>query len=456
MRISMQYDSLPSVCAPVPAGEVEEYCVQLMRPQDTLGGCYVPFDLSSNIRSDSSAMLHYDADAGADSVELHYKMLTSGTWNAAFTSSTDSLLLNDLQGCTGYEFRVRSYCGPDTSSWSSVDSFETYGCCDAPKGLAAESSDSSSISLDWSPVYSATDYRLSYRPVGSSSWNDITVSGSDTTVEELQECHKYAFRVRADCDTAFSPFSPVDSFETDCAPCRASSYCAISGSTSQEWIESLQLQGSSIVSGDNDGYLQYGNANFKLREDSGYVFTLEPGPSGAGNTQYARIWVDTDRSGTFEDPGERFYESSGFSSSFSDTLFIPSSLSSGGARMRIAMQAGGLPAHCTDPANGEVEDYCVLLRNKDRTAVEDHQGGELEVQVRPNPARDRVELLLSRRSQGKGRFILRNTLGEKVLDKEVDETRSSFDLSGISRGVYFYRGLEDGKLASGKLVIEAL
>ncbi len=455
MRISMQYDSLPSVCAPVPAGEVEEYCVQLMRPQDTLGSCYVPFNLSSNVKSDSSAMLHYDADAGADSVELHYKPLNSGTWSDIWTSSTNSLLVDGLQSCTGYEFRVRSYCGSDTSSWSSVDSFETYGCCDAPKGLTATASDSSSITLDWSAVYSATDYQLSFRPVGSSSWNDITVGGSDTTVEELQECHKYAFRVRADCDTAYSSFAPIDSFETDCAPCRTNAYCAISGSTSQEWIESLQLEGESIVSGDNGGYLQYGNANVELREDSGYVFTLEPGFSGAGNTQYARIWVDTDRSGTFEDPGERFYESSGFSSSFSDTLFIPSSVSSGGARMRVAMQAGGLPVHCTDPANGEIEDYCVLLRDNDRTAVEEHQRGELEVQVRPNPARDRVKLLLSRDSQEKARFTLRNTLGEKVLDEKVGGTRSGFDLSGISRGVYFYRVLLDGKLASGKLVIEA-
>lgn len=453
MRVSMQYDSLPSVCASVPFGEVEDYCVQLKQQQDTMASCFVPFDLKSDARSDSAAILYYSADPGTDSIELSYRPVATMSWTDTFTASTDSFLLDGLQGCKTYEYRVRSYCGTDTSGWSATDSFKTYGCCNAPKGLMAKSSKNNSITLQWNAIYAASSYEMRFKAMGSTSWNGFAVSGTDTTVSELDPCHKYLFKVRADCDTGYSPYTAVNSFDTDCAPCHANSYCAAKGNSSQEWIDSLQLQGVSLASGNDGGYLEFGNANLELREDSGYVFTLQPGFSGASNSQYVRIWVDTDRSGSFEDPSERLYESSAFSSLHSDTLFIPSGVSAGGARMRVAMQEGGLPPNCTDPSNGEVEDYCVLLSKKDRTSVKDQEEG-LDVEVRPNPARDRIELIFGGPAHGKGQFILRNALGKKVLESEVEQLRSRFDVSGLSPGVYFYRVLKEGQLASGKLVIE--
>lgn len=79
------------------------------------------------------------------------------------------------------------------------------------------------------------------------------------------------------------------------------------------------------------------------------------------------------------------------------------------------------------------------------------------VTVFPNPANDKL-MLETKDGQGfSGLLILRNTLGVKVLEKEIrmDGVYTSVDLKGLGEGMYFYELFADGheKTQCGKLII---
>lgn len=425
--------------------------------------CYDPNSLIVDGLTDSSALLHYAAPDSADSVEVAYRELPGGAWVSEFSSPVGSFPIDDgLQGCTSYEFRVRAYCGPDTSDWGGPLTFETLGCCEASGGPYPNALQTNSINLGWDSIYAASSYELDHRSLDSSVWKGAGgVQSTDTSFDSLETCQGYEFRVRADCDTGYSPYTPVDTFYTRCSPCDSISYCPSEGQdVSYEWIDSVAIAEVNNKSGENGGYLFAGGPNSEFWEDSSYVVTLAPGFADQTFLEYFRIWIDLDRDGSFDVPEERVYESSGGSSTVTDTLHIPDSISGGGSRMRISMQFDSLPSVCADVPFGEVEDYCVRLREREKSDGEDTSSlvryGEKGSgsKLYPNPAEDRVRLVLDRVPGPGTYFVLHDVLGQEVLRERIEKRRTWIDLQGLKSGAYFFRILGDDFHHNGKLIVE--
>ncbi len=425
---------------------------------DTNTGCYTPYGLSADSITDSSAVLYYNGPSTADSIKVQYKKSSAASWDSAWTSSTDSFAIDKgLLGCTDYEFRVKAYCPTDTSNYSGIQTFQTKGCCNAPSGLVELASGSQMIQVEWNGVYGASSYELHFKSVDSASWNQVTVlAGTDTTVKGLIACHEYDFRVRADCDTGYSPYSSVMTFSTTCDPCDSNAYCGAQGNDTQyEWLDKVDIQSLSDSTGDNSGYLFSKGPNAVLHEDSSYVISLSPGFDNGTYSEYFRIWIDLNRNGSFDTPDEELFAKDAVTSTVTDTLTIPDSIAQGGSRMRIAMKFDAAPGPCESFDFGEVEDYCVRLETStDSTGQALAERSEEDAaSLYPNPASERVELRMERMPKEGSYFVLHDAMGSRVMEQSVEESRETFDISDLSEGTYFYSVVNDGVIARGKLII---
>ena len=139
------------------------------------------------------------------------------------------------------------------------------------------------------------------------------------------------------------------------------SYCSSKGNSSYyEWIASVQIGSFSNTSG-AAGYTDFTSKTVNLTAGQSYSVTLTPGFRSSSYTEYWRIWIDFNRDGDFDDPGELVLDPGGSSSAINATMTIPSSAQEVTTRMRVSMKYNAAPTSCETFSYGEVEDYTVVI-----------------------------------------------------------------------------------------------
>lgn len=150
---------------------------------------------------------------------------------------------------------------------------------------------------------------------------------------------------------------------------------AFAGSSESEWIESVQFESFTNTSNNDNGYGDYTDQNITLNKNDSKNFTLTSGYSGTNYTEHWRIWVDFNRDLDFDDANELLFDSeAGVANMQSGNIEIPSNISNGETKMRIAMKWVGefedgttdytAPESCGSFDYGEVEDYTVVIENE--------------------------------------------------------------------------------------------
>ena len=87
-----------------------------------------------------------------------------------------------------------------------------------PTGLASSNVSSSSATLSWDAVPSAS-YDLRYRETGTSSWTTVAVSGNSTDLTGLSALTQYEAQVRTVCSSSNSSYSSSVTFTTTSISC---------------------------------------------------------------------------------------------------------------------------------------------------------------------------------------------------------------------------------------------
>lgn len=136
-------------------------------------------------------------------------------------------------------------------------------------------------------------------------------------------------------------------------------YCASTGvSTADEWIQSIAMNGTTNVSGNNGGYADFTATTINLTPGTVAPFTLTPGYTGTIYPEYFSIWIDYNNDNDFNDFGENVYNS-GSTTAAINSSFTVSPSATGTTRMRITMKYNALATPCETFDYGEVEDYTV-------------------------------------------------------------------------------------------------
>ena len=167
----------------------------------------------------------------APSYTIQYRLCSDSLWTTVNnvsagtgTRDTGTYTLRSLVACKCYIVRIRANCSAnEVSDWRSYE-FHTIGCvepCRAPSQLFAAARDSMAV-LNWSSMGTGRTYLVQWKSRADLVWQNQTSSTNSLTINHLQPCSEYQFRVKTFCSaTDTSTFSEIVKFKTSgcVAPC---------------------------------------------------------------------------------------------------------------------------------------------------------------------------------------------------------------------------------------------
>ena len=146
-------------------------------------------------------------------------------------------------------------------------------------------------------------------------------------------------------------------------------YCEAAGALPwQFWIRGVQI-GSINNSSTKEGYGDFLVQSTTLKSGENHTIRLTTGYSWASTDSYWKVWIDQNGNGVFENSEtvvnkKQTGPANGTAEATMNANFtLPSSITEGSTRMRVAMSPDGYQDACGDFTNGEIEDYTVVLES---------------------------------------------------------------------------------------------
>lgn len=105
-------------------GEFEDYCIEITEGT----GCYLPLLTEVTEITDEAILITWEDGLAAESFSIQYREIGTTPWIEIDGITGDFYVLADLEGCTEYEFQIKTNCLDISTDWSNIISFKTFGC----------------------------------------------------------------------------------------------------------------------------------------------------------------------------------------------------------------------------------------------------------------------------------------------------------------------------------------
>ncbi|CAA7194861.1 GEVED domain-containing protein [Chryseobacterium potabilaquae] len=410
----------------------------------------------------TSAVVTWSPLAVSANYVLRYRIVGSGAagWNNPLISlpaaPTNTYTLQNLTPYTSYEVQIANKCnGSDTiNPWSNPKIFITERTCELPPpGLTITNLTPTTAEIEWDAFPGAT-YILSYRKVGIPSWTNVPTAVNTVTLTGLTELTKYEMQVVNVCSGTPGNYTPPYFFTTPTVR-----YCQMaSGSSAGEFISKVTVKpnGKPVMENTSGAstYTDYTGVNSKfiqlIQGSTGNEITIEKSWVGSQNNEGIAVWIDFDRSGTF-DYNERILVSSpNTNTPITGTFNVPAdafvSLTDYKyVVMRVAMQRDGIPVNCTNFQNGEVEDYTVRISKQ----VVPNPTNQTDILIYPNPVKSTLNVKnVSKRVN----YKIYNATGQVISSGII--LNNSIDVKQLINGVYVIDIEDNGVSVQRKFIKE--
>jgi bacillolysin len=282
---------------------------------------------------------------------------------------------------------------------------------------------------------------------------------SDTNfiVNNLKNCQNYTVLIHANCTNNTTSLDTILSLKTKgCNTCIDSNYCRASGSTNSEWIDSFGIADFKSINGKGSGYSRFDTVTTVLKSGKTYNIGIKPAFNSTTFTEGARVWIDYNQDGDFNDTGEQVAEIQSFTSSKTISFTVPSvNFVEGITRLRVAMKYVGfsnpLPTPCENFSGGEVEDYCIKIEK----LIGTHEVNNYGINVFPNPFNTSFTITNKYAENPIKRLSLITVDGRMLWQKTVEGLNSELtinDLPPLSMGLYFLKIETDKGVFTVKMV----
>ena len=360
-------ESKPDLLDKIKTGARVNAFQTIRKVQQFCGACPQPANIRVSANSTTAAVSMSFINS-SNAIDAQYRPLGTTNW-IHISGQAAPLSITGLQVCTDYELQIKTTCAGATSPVYQT-TFKTDGCCTYPENIVVTNILANQMILKFSKITAAQGYEICIKEskLGNCVINKII---TDTTfvVNNLKACQNYLMSVSSVCANNVFSKDSILSFRTKgCGACYDSIYCRSSGSTASEWIDSFSIANFKSFSGKNGGYAKFDTTISVLQPGKTYPVSLKPGFSGSSFAEGARVWIDLNQDGDFDDVGEQLVEFPRFTSTVSGTLTIPTTAVNGVTRLRVGMKyigfSGTPPTTCEAFSGGEVEDYCIQIDNR--------------------------------------------------------------------------------------------
>jgi chitodextrinase len=163
------------------------------------------------------ALLTWDPALGASAYLIYfYPSDTATAWTYKVDGQDSTFLLTGLDPCSTFRVELAAICDPaDLSEWTYSGSFTAHDCSAPANPIVANLSDVAALFLFNASRTLAEDWRVRYRPVGSSSWDTLAVTSDMHELDGLDPATQYEFMAQQLCCSGlYSNWSDADTFRT--------------------------------------------------------------------------------------------------------------------------------------------------------------------------------------------------------------------------------------------------
>ncbi|MBK7694383.1 MAG: S8 family serine peptidase [Saprospiraceae bacterium] len=307
------------------------------------------------------------------SIELRKKGATNWEQQQAFSDST--IVFNNLEYCTEYEFRIKGGCVRFKEVYSPVQSVWTDGCCQSPDRLSMKFSGDDFVLVNLR--HSGISNRIAYVIRKRFDLHFDTVymnhtNGQEILINGLLPCQQYECNFFSFCDPEWSAMSEPLIIQTNgCGQCTDISYCKRNRPQSNfEWIESISVDNVEFKTGNNLGYGNYTGSSYQWVLDKWQAHSIKivPGFANDSSLMHMVAWLDQNQNGIFETQENLIPAGSKSNQTASFNFNIPAEAKDGYTRLRIMLKYAENnieePGPCSQGLEfGEYEDYCILITN---------------------------------------------------------------------------------------------
>lgn len=401
---------------------------------DVVGTNAAPFNVA-NVKID------YTADNGATWTELAASTPNDGTEDFSFASFPTNTALKVRISAIGNVFYA---IAPVTVS--------AIVACDgtAPAGLNVSGVTTAAAVVAWDPIASAT-YIVRYKKATDATWTEVPVSTNTYTMTNLDEGTAYNVQVASVCSGTTGTYTAVTNFTT-----LMLQYCTLtSTNSSDEYISNVTItaEGAAGVNSSSGAstYTNYSSDPARLvrlaKGTNNNTISVTKAWSGTTYNEAVTVWIDFDRSGTFDDDEFVMSTSGDKTTPVTDTFSVPADAYSGDkpVGMRVALKfSTPQMTPCGSYTYGEVEDYAVMISST--LGVNDNVKASA-VQVYPNPA---IDLLNVTKVSDKASYTIYNMAGQAVSKGKV--TNGKVQVSQLEKGVYMISVDNNGQINQVKFI----
>ncbi|TNE51938.1 MAG: hypothetical protein EP344_16035 [Bacteroidetes bacterium] len=434
--------------------------------EDQCTDCIPPFALMAQEATENSLLMHWLTTLGMQSISLRWRKAGTFFWSQ-YNNVTLPFELQNLQGCTGYEFSIRGVCpNGKTSTWSTPVVVQTTGCCYPPEDIQALDITETSALLSWSSQSHTTNFEVWIRDADSSYLETYWCTQTSKVITGLEPCTTYLVEIAAQCTADSLSLPRTFQFRTNgCGSCTDLNYCGSeANSAKDEWIKLVMLGAWTHASDGHEGFEDFtGDLGSlpALQPLMPQTVTITPAFSGLPYKEFFRVYIDFNADGDFDDDHELAFDP-GFASesTVSGVISLPDDFVPGVTRMRISMKyrsLNGLPPNpCESFDFGQVEDYCIQLGPSTSSSIKKTTPVESEAIWYPQPVSNWMEVRLPEAVHGKFKLRIFTPAGAGVLDSSgyyAGRKPIRVDLPDLPAGPYFALLFIDGQVYRHKLLI---
>jgi Zn-dependent metalloprotease len=429
--------------------------------------CSAPGGLTTTNITNSGATLNWVPAAvnnNGTTFSVAYRLgNTNNAWTSIGNTNASTINVSGLMPGTLYEWRVRKLCSALNSA-DVIAQFTTTGSsCNTPTGLKTAQVSPSGAKLSWTAVSGALSYNVQYKTAAATTWTTVSgITGNTHTINNLVSNTVYNCKVQTVCASGSSAYSSVVSFTT---------YCASSGTNTQDWIDYFKL-GTMIRSSGAEagGYYNAGTTITPLNivvGTTGIAGTISAGYTGGTKKQNYAIYIDFNRNGSFADAGERVVGQSSTTNggNFNFTVNIPATATPGITPVRVVMRRQPTAiSPCLVGNSGETEDYYINLtaasfqgfgENTITAGEAQTKTATTDIAIGPNPSTGRYNVTFNG-DFSPVQYDIINTNGQAVKSAKVVSAKVlQLDITSMPAGLYLLRLTDrSGKRETLRLVKE--
>lgn len=394
----------------------------------------------SNVTS-NSAMVTWNPLVPNATYVLRWREVGSTVWNTPTLPPPpiNTYTIPNLESYKTYEVQVASICNGETdpNPWSITQIFTTMRVCEVPPpGFTITQLTPTTAEVVWD-AYTGTgatnNYILRYRKVGIPSWTTVNVSNTTYTITGLLELTKYEMQVANVCTGAAGNFTPLYYFITPTVIyCQmqstnfASEYISKVTATPNGKPEMINVSTGTTYSdytGDPKKFIEL------IQGSTGNQITID---KTQGADSGVAVWIDFDRSGTFDLNERIIADGPNSNQTASATFSVPSDAfismtNSKYVVMRVAMAKGAIPVNCISFDDGEVEDYTVRISKLPTV----NSLNQTDILIYPNPVKS---ILNVKNISEKANYKIYSAAGRLISSGLI--VNNKIDVSALISGVY--------------------